>query len=139
MAKVRTVLAHCLPFFIFVCRRPSATTALAPRNLQIGHNTAAAMEFRADASPPGLYATKAYNVGDVILDEAPLFVFRPLSSGDDKSISAQFKNVTSDPEAAAKKAAAAAAGGGSSAGGGCNRACVGAAAPKQCVSLVCTW
>ena len=72
------------------------------------------MEFRADASPPGLYATAAYNVGDVILDEAPLFVFRSLSSGDDKSISAQFKNVTSDPEAAAKKAAAAAAAGGGS-------------------------
>jgi hypothetical protein len=32
---------------------------------------------------------------------------------------------------------ASAGGGGSSAGGGCNRARVGAAAPKQCV--VCTW
>ena len=67
------------------------------------------MEFRADASPPGLYATKAYEVGDVIIDEAPLFVFRPLSPEDDKAVSSQFKNVTSDPEAAAKKAAAAAA------------------------------
>ena len=89
--------------------RPTTTKSAKPRS-----QTAAAMEFRADASPPGLYATAAYNVGDVILDEAPLFVFRSLSSGDDKSISAQFKNVTSDPEAAAKKAAAAAAGGGSS-------------------------
>lgn len=66
------------------------------------------MEFRADASPPGLYATKAFGAGDVIIDEAPLFVFRPLSSEDDKAVSSQFKNVTSDPEAATKKAAAAA-------------------------------
>ena len=44
----------------------------------------------------------------MIIDEAPLFVFRPLSSEDDKAVSSQFKNVTSDPEAATKKAAAAA-------------------------------
>jgi hypothetical protein len=69
------------------------------------------MEFRADASPPGLYATKAYEVGDVIIDEAPLFLFRPLSPEDDKAVSSQFKNVTSDPEAATKKAASASYGG----------------------------
>ena len=44
----------------------------------------------------------------MIIDEAPLFVFRPLSSEDDKAVSSQFKNVSSDPEAATKKAAAAA-------------------------------
>ena len=58
------------------------------------------MEYRRNTSPPGLFATKSYEAGDVVLDEAPLFVFRPVSAEQDTAVTSQFRNISSAAAAA---------------------------------------
>ena len=61
-------------------------------------------EFRPNSSPPGLFATKSYEAGEIILDEAPLFVFRPVSDEQDAAVTSQFRNISSNPSAVAAAA-----------------------------------
>ena len=63
-------------------------------------------EFRRNSSPPGLFATKSYEAGDLILDEAPLFVFRPVSAEQDAVVTSQFRNISANPHAETTSAAA---------------------------------
>lgn len=52
-------------------------------------------EYRPDASPPGLYAKRSFNLGDTILDEAPIIVFRP-SPDEEGAVTAQLRTISSD-------------------------------------------